>query len=56
MTEERQAARRLSLAIFVREGCLRLGPTFIKIGQLFSTRSDILPAEFVQELSKLQVR
>lgn len=33
---------------------MRLGPTFIKIGQQFSTRGDVLSREFVQELEKLQ--
>ena len=32
----------------------RLGPSFIKLGQLLSTRDDILPSEFVNEFRKLQ--
>lgn len=31
-----------------------LGPTFVKLGQLLSTRADLIPYEYVQEFSKLQ--
>src|SRR6266851_8748716 len=32
----------------------RLGPTFIKLGQLLSTRADLLPAPYLEALSRLQ--
>ncbi|MBD3880344.1 AarF/ABC1/UbiB kinase family protein [Phormidium tenue FACHB-886] len=54
ITEEKKAKRRRELAIWIRETLLELGPTFIKIGQLFSTRADLFPIEYVEELSKLQ--
>jgi ubiquinone biosynthesis protein len=31
-----------------------LGPSFIKLGQILSTRSDLLPPEYLAELAKLQ--
>jgi ubiquinone biosynthesis protein len=46
--------RQQSQAIRLRQTCEELGPIFIKFGQLLSTRADLLPDEFVTELSKLQ--
>jgi predicted unusual protein kinase regulating ubiquinone biosynthesis (AarF/ABC1/UbiB family) len=55
-TEAKHAARRRKQAIWIRDTFLELGPTFIKLGQLFSTRADLFPVEYVEELSKLQDR
>jgi ubiquinone biosynthesis protein len=38
----------------VRLALEELGPTFIKLGQVLSTRSDLLPPEYLAELAKLQ--
>ncbi|XP_059661265.1 protein ACTIVITY OF BC1 COMPLEX KINASE 7, chloroplastic-like [Cornus florida] len=55
-TEDKQKNRRRRTASWLRECVLQLGPTFIKLGQLSSTRSDLFPREFVDELAKLQDR
>ena len=33
-----------------------LGPTFVKFGQLMSTRTELFPPEMIEELCKLQDR
>ena len=44
----------LTRAERVRLALEALGPTFVKMGQILSTRPDLLPVEFVEELQKLQ--
>jgi len=34
----------------------RLGPTFIKLGQVLATRQDLLPPEYTEALARLQDR
>ncbi len=38
----------------VRMALAELGTTFIKLGQVFSTRADLLPPDYLAELAKLQ--
>jgi ubiquinone biosynthesis protein len=51
---EETAKARLNLGERLRLSCEELGPTFVKIGQILSTRPDILTPEVSEELSKLQ--
>ena len=45
---------RASTARRFREMLAELGPTFIKLGQIMSSRPDILPPDFIAELALLQ--
>jgi ubiquinone biosynthesis protein len=54
--KRRAPVERFSRAEHVRMALEELGPTFIKLGQILSTRPDLIPLEFVQEFSKLQDR
>jgi predicted unusual protein kinase regulating ubiquinone biosynthesis (AarF/ABC1/UbiB family) len=49
-----KSAKRAEAAVKLREGLLVLGSTFIKIGQLLSTRVDVVPQEYIKELELLQ--
>ena len=44
----------LTLPERLRSALEELGPTFIKFGQILSTRPDFLPPAFIKELAKLQ--
>lgn len=48
------APPRKTFAERLRQAAQELGPSFIKLGQIASTRSDLLPADIVAELSRLQ--
>ncbi|MHB8513265.1 MAG: ABC1 kinase family protein [Actinomycetota bacterium] len=43
-------------AVAFRDALQELGPTFSKLGQILSTRADLLPPQFVRELETLQER
>lgn len=47
-------AKRVSLAERVRLVAMDLGPSFVKLGQIASTRPDVIPAAWIAELKKLQ--
>jgi ubiquinone biosynthesis protein len=50
----REQISRLSRPERLRLVFEELGPTFIKLGQLLSTRPDLIPPDFLDELAKLQ--
>jgi predicted unusual protein kinase regulating ubiquinone biosynthesis (AarF/ABC1/UbiB family)/nucleotide-binding universal stress UspA family protein len=52
--DEEGAVGRKRQAKRLRTALEELGPTFCKLGQILSTRPDLLPPEFIQELATLQ--
>jgi len=42
------------LGRWTRDRLVELGPTFVKLGQIASTRADLYPPEFIQQLETLQ--
>ncbi len=53
-SREVSAEQRRKRAATLLDSLITLGPTFIKLGQLLSTRPDILPPEYLSEFSRLQ--
>jgi len=54
--KRRERVEKLTKSERVRMALEELGPTFVKMGQILSTRPDLIPVEFIRELSKLQDR
>jgi predicted unusual protein kinase regulating ubiquinone biosynthesis (AarF/ABC1/UbiB family)/nucleotide-binding universal stress UspA family protein len=52
--EARKATSSVARAEALRRALEQLGPTFAKLGQILSTRPDLIPPEIVDELAKLQ--
>lgn len=52
--ERKEKIEKYSRAQRLRMVLEELGPTFIKLGQVLSTRADVVPQDFLEELIKLQ--
>lgn len=52
--KRREQIEKLTRAERARMALEELGPTFVKLGQILSTRPDLIPLEYIQELSRLQ--
>ena len=46
--------KELKHEVMLRRTLERLGPTFIKLGQVLSVRPDLVPKDYIKELEKLQ--
>jgi predicted unusual protein kinase regulating ubiquinone biosynthesis (AarF/ABC1/UbiB family) len=54
LPDEIAAEREIAPAEDLAKDLERLGPTFIKLGQLLSTRADLLPGPYLEALERLQ--
>lgn len=52
-TPEEIKKAQVEAAEFIRDGLLELGPSFIKLGQVLSTRTDVLPLTYTDTLKTL---
>ena len=52
--KRRERVEKLTRSERLRMALEELGPTFVKMGQILSSRPDLIPVEFIEELSKLQ--
>ena len=50
----KRAAEGHSRPVRLRLALEEMGPTFIKFGQLLSTRPDLIPGDYIHELERLQ--
>jgi len=54
LSPEEVSAAKTAAAEFIRDGLFMLGPTFVKLGQVVSTREDLLEKEYTEVLKDLQ--
>jgi predicted unusual protein kinase regulating ubiquinone biosynthesis (AarF/ABC1/UbiB family) len=52
-SEEELKKAQTEAAEFIRDGLLKLGPSFVKLGQVISTRTDVLPPTYTDVLKTL---
>jgi ubiquinone biosynthesis protein len=50
----KERLEKLTRAQKIRMALEELGPTYIKLGQILSTRPDLIPVDFIEELARLQ--